>query len=119
MITQKEVVEYLKGIELGELRDLISVLEDELGVMIPSVVAPPMMMDEEVEQTEFDVVLTGFTGKKVDIIKAVRKMTGAGLKESKKMVEETPTVIASEVSRDRADEVIAALKEASGVVEVR
>lgn len=121
MITQDQLVDYLKNVKVGELQALITTLEDELGVtasqppMIPQQPQTPVVEDK----TEFDVVLTGFEGKKVAVIKAVRTLTGLGLKEAKAAVEEAPTVIREAVSKEAAEEAAEALREKGGTVEVR
>jgi large subunit ribosomal protein L7/L12 len=125
MITQTEVVGYLKAVKLGELRDLITALEDTLGVKAS---APQMFIpqggQEPVEtQTEFDVVLLGYDESvpktKMSVIKAVRKLTGLGLKEAKTAVESAPYTIGEALTKEAADELAATLREASGTVEVR
>jgi large subunit ribosomal protein L7/L12 len=124
MITQSEVVEYLKAVKVGELKSLITTLEDELGVTAtpPTLIQPQDNQDKPEEQTAFDVVLTGYTDApkaKMSVIKAIRKITGLGLKESKVVVEEAPTTIREGVSKQDAEELAAALREALGTVEVR
>lgn len=123
MITQSEVVDYLKGVKVGELRNLITSLENELGVTASApqiVVRQESQKVEEPEQTEFDVVLTGYDAtKKVAVIQAVRKLTGLGLKESKAVVEGIPTAVKEGISKEEAEAAAAALQEAAGTVEVR
>jgi large subunit ribosomal protein L7/L12 len=120
MITQDELVTYLKNVKVGELRELISTLEDELGVTAaPSVGPMPIETTVVEEQLEFDVILTGFTGKKVDVIKEVRAITGVGLRDAKNMVDNAPTVILEATSKSRAEEVAAQLTAKSGTVELR
>ena len=120
MITQDQVVDYLKVVRMTELKLLITALEEELGVtaQAPQMIVPQQQVVVE-EQTEFDVVLTGYTGKKVTVIQAVRKLTSLGLKESKKLVEDAPSPIREGVSKEQAEEVAAALQAADGTVEIR
>jgi len=120
MITQDQVVGYLKVAKRTELQSLISTLETELGVtaQAPQLIVP-QNRETEVEQTEFDVVLTGFTGKRVTVIQAVRKLTGVGLKESKAIVEDVPTPIREGVSKETAAEVAGVLEEAGGTVVIQ
>jgi large subunit ribosomal protein L7/L12 len=120
MITQTEVVDYLKQVKVGELQSLITTLEDELGVKATAPVLFPNTNPEPiVAQTEFEVVLTGFTDKKVMVIKAVRKATGLGLKEAKVLVDEAPSTIQEALTREAADELADVLRAASGVVDVK
>lgn len=121
MITQQELVDYLKEAGATDVRDLVSVLEDELGVTIPNcneVIVPNIEVIED-EQTEFDVILTGFTGSKVDVIKEVRKITGLGLREAKDVVDNAPSTIAECVSKERAEEIKQMLEETSAIVELK
>ncbi len=91
-LSQGDVVDYIKNLKLSEVKDLISTLEDELGV---SASAPVMAVGAAggaaegaaaEEQTEFDVVMSSFGANKISAIKAVRAITGLGLKEAKGMV---------------------------------
>lgn len=86
-VSQEAVVEYVKNLKLGEVKGLVSALEQELGVKATAPVMQPsprqIGIEPEVEvQTEFDVVLLDAGPKRVDVIKALRKATGLGLKES-------------------------------------
>lgn len=125
MITQTEVVDYLKAVKVGELRDLITTLEDTLGVKAsaPQMFVPQTGPDPVEAKTEFDVILTGYDESvpkaKMTVIKAVRKLTGLGLKEAKALVEAAPTAVQEGLSKDAAGELAAALTEASGTVEVK
>ena len=113
-VDQATVVEYIKNLKLGEVKALIEILEDELGV---SASAPVMAVagavagggaaeEEAEEKTEFDVELTEFDAKgKVKIIKAVRGVTGLGLKDAKALVEGAPSVLKEAVSKDAAEEI--------------
>ncbi len=120
MITQDDVVDYLKNVELVDLRSLISTLEDELGVPLPDMsVMQNIVVEPEDVQTEFEVILTGFTGKKIEVIKKVRELTGAGLRDAKSMTENCPTVIAECVTKTRAEELAGILAAVSGTVEIK
>jgi large subunit ribosomal protein L7/L12 len=122
MINQSDVVEYLKNVSVIELRGLIGTLEDELGVKIPEYTAPSQydlgFGGGEVEQTEFTVVLQGFEGKKVALIKVVRALTGLGLKDAKVAVESAPYVIKEGVDKGVAEEVAASMREVGGLVDI-
>ena len=125
-LTQDQVVDYIKNLKLGEVKDLISTLEDELGV---SASAPVMAMAgpaaggdagaAAAEQTEFDVELSSFGTAKIKVIKAVRELTGLGLKEAKTMVEAAPTKVKEGVSKEDAEAAKAALEEAGATVEIK
>jgi large subunit ribosomal protein L7/L12 len=124
--SQADVVDYIKNLKLVEVQELIKTLEDELGVEA----AAPVMMgampaggagaaEEVEEQTEFDVVLTGFGDKKIGVIKAVRALTGLGLKEAKDMVEGAPKAVKEGIDKDSAEEAKKALEEAGASVELK
>lgn len=124
-VTQDQVVDYIKNLKLSQVKDLISVLEEELGVEAS---APVMAVaggaaagggEAAAEQTEFDVVMTSFGAKKIAVIKAVRKITGLGLKEAKAMVEAVPAKIKEGVSKEDADAAKADLVEAGAEIEIK
>jgi len=123
-VSQEQVVDYIKNLKLGEVKALIDVLEEELGV---SASAPVMAMgampgaaaEEVVEQTEFDVVLTSYGPKKIQVIKAVRALTSLGLKEAKALVESAPAPVKEGVSKDDAEAAKTALEEAGASVELK
>ena len=125
-IKQADVVDYIKNLKLVEVQELIKTLEDELGV--EAAAAAPMMMgvmpgagaaEEVEEQTEFDVVLTSFGEKKIQVIKAVRALTGLGLKEAKDLVEGAPKAVKEGVDKDTAEDAKKALEEAGGSVDLK
>ena len=122
-VSQQDVVDYIKELKLGEVKALIETLENELGVSAsaPVSVAAASAGGDEVaaEQTEFDVVLTNFGDKKIAVIKAVRSLTGLGLKEAKATVEGVPAKIKEGVSKDDAEEAKKALEEAGASVELK
>src|SRR6056300_1217212 len=108
-VDQASVIEYIKNLKLGEVKELIEKLEDELGV---SASAPVMAFaggaaggaaaEEVEEKTEFDVELTGLSDAKakVKVIKEIRGITGLGLKDAKALVEGTPAIIKEAVSKE-------------------
>ena len=105
------ILEEIKTLTILELADLVKAVEEEFGV---SAAAPAAE-----EKTEFDVILTGFGDKKLNVIKAVRELTGLGLKEAKDMVEGCPKAVKEGVAKDEADKIKAALEEAGATVEVK
>lgn len=123
-VTQDQVVDYIKNLKLADVKALIERLEEELGV---SASAPAMMMapgaaaaaEEVEEKTAFDVILTSFGAKKIDVIKAVRAITGLGLKEAKEVVESAPKAIKEGVSKKDAEEYKKKLEEAGASVEIK
>ncbi|MCP4804168.1 MAG: 50S ribosomal protein L7/L12 [Proteobacteria bacterium] len=122
--TQADVVDYIKNLKLGEVKDLISLLEDELGVEasapVMAVTGPAGAAAEpEEEQTEFDVVLKDIGPKKINVIKAVRAATGLGLKEAKDLVESAPSTIKEAIDKAAAEELKKALEDAGAAVEVK
>ena len=125
MATQAEVVDYIKNLKLGEVKDLITILEDELGVDASAPMGMAMAMpagaaaEEAEEKTEFDVVLKDFGENKIKVIKAVRAATGLGLKEAKELVEGAPSTIKEAVDKTNADEVKKALEDAGAKVELK
>ena len=105
--------------------DLISAMEEKFGVSAAAPVAvaagPAAGGDAaaEEEQTEFDVVMSSFGAQKVPVIKAVREITGLGLKEAKDLVEGVPASIKEGIPKDEADEIVKKLEEAGASVEVK
>ena len=123
--SQSDVGDYIKNLKLSEVKGLIEILEDELGVEAS---APMMAMaapaaggaaEAEEEQTEFDVVLKEIGGKKIAVIKAVRSATGLGLKEAKDLVESAPADVKLALPKDEAEALEAALEEAGAVAEIK
>jgi large subunit ribosomal protein L7/L12 len=128
-LSNAEIVEHIKGMTVLELSNLVKTLEEELGVSA----AAPMMMpmggmpgaaggaaaEEAEEKTEFDVILTDFGDKKIQVIKAVRQITGLGLKEAKELVEGAPKPVREGVAKDEADKAKALLEEAGGKAEIK
>ena len=117
------ILEEIKSLTIIELADLVKAVEEEFGVSAAApvgvaVAAGPAAPAAE-EKTEFDVVLKSFGAKKLDVIKAVREITGLGLKEAKEMVEGAPKTVKEGVSKDEAESVKKALEEAGAEVEVK
>ena len=121
-VSQDQVVDYIKNLKLSEVKDLITTLEDELGVEASApmamVMGPGGGAEAEAEKTEFDVILKSFGGSKIGVIKAVRALTGLGLKEAKALVESAPTKVKEGASKEDADAAAKTLTEAGAEVEV-
>ncbi len=124
-LSNEDLLKELSAKPIMEVVELVKMLEDEWGVSAAApvaVAAGPAAGDAgeaAAEKTEFDVVLTGFGEAKVGVIKAVRTITGLGLKEAKDAVEGTPSTIKEGVSKDEAEEVKKQLEEAGGSVELK
>ena len=123
-LSNQDLLKELSAKPIMEVVELVKMLEEEWGV---SAAAPVAMAagpaadagDAAVEQTEFDVVMTSFGGNKVSVIKAVRTLTGLGLKEAKDTVEGVPSTIKEAVSKDEAEDVKKTLEEAGATVELK
>ena len=118
------ILEEIKALTIVELADLVKAVEEEFGVSAAApvgvvAVAGGAAAPAAEEKTEFDVVLKSFGAKKLDVIKAVREITGLGLKEAKEMVEGAPKTVKEGVSKDEAESVKKALEEAGAEVEVK
>ncbi|MCK4536025.1 MAG: 50S ribosomal protein L7/L12 [Desulfuromonadales bacterium] len=123
-ITKEQVVEYLEQMSVLEMAELVKELEEKFGVSAAAPVAvaaaPAAGGAAEVEEkTEFDVVLTSFGEKKINVIKVVRAVTGLGLKEAKDVVDSAPSNVKEAVSKDEAEDVKKQLEEAGASVEIK
>ena len=116
------IVEEIKGLTLLELNELVKAVEEEFGVSaapVAAVAAPGAAAPAAEEKTEFDVILASFGAKKLDVIKAVREITGLGLKDAKDLVEGAPKTVKEGVSKDEAESIKKALTDAGATVEVK
>jgi large subunit ribosomal protein L7/L12 len=123
-VTQQQVVEYIKGITVLELSQLVKTLESELGVSAASAVAvaaPAAGAGAAAaeEKTEFTVILTDIGGNKINTIKVVREVTSLGLKEAKDLVESAPKAVKEGVTKDEAAAIKKKFEEAGAKVEVK
>jgi len=120
-VTKEDVLEFISGLSVLELSELVKEFEEKFGVSAqPVAVAGGAVAGEAAaEKTEFDVVLTDVGAKKIGVIKAVRALTGLGLKEAKEACEGLPSTIKEGVDKDAAEEAKAALEEAGATVEVK
>ena len=124
-VTQTQVVEYIKGISVLELSQLVKTLEQELGVSAAA--AMPMAMPAAgvgaaapvEEKTEFTVTLTDIGGNKINVIKVVREVTSLGLKEAKDLVESAPKPIKEGVNKDEAEAIKKKFVDVGASVEVK
>ena len=109
------MIEEIKGLTVLELSELVHALEEEFGVSAAAMAAPAAE-----EKTEFDVVLVGFdAAQKIKVIKSVREITGLGLAEAKKAVEETPTTLKEALSKEDAENMKKELEEVGAKIELK
>jgi len=127
-MTKDEIIEALSNMTVLELSELVAALEEKFGVsaaapvaVAPMAGAPSAAAAEEVkeEKTEFDVFLQEVGPKKIQVIKAVRELTGLGLRESKAVVDEAPGPVLEGVSKEEAEAAKAKLEEAGATVELK
>ncbi len=126
-VSKEDILETLSNMTVMEVVDLIAAMEEKFGVSAAAAVAaaPAAAAGGDAgagaaaEKDEFDIVLTGFGDKKVGVIKAVRGITGLGLKEAKDMVEGAPATVKEGVSKDESEELKKQLEEAGGTVELK
>ena len=122
-VTKEEIIEALKEMTLLEASELVAMIEETFGVSAaaPVAVAAVAAADApaEEEKTEFDVVLEGYGDNKIAVIKAVREITGLGLKEAKETVEGAPKAIQEGIAKDKAEEIKAKLEEAGAAVTLK
>lgn len=122
-MSKEQILEAIKGMTVLELNDLVKAIEEEFGVTAAAPVAVVAggagAGEAAAEQSEFDVVLTEAGASKINVIKAVREITGLGLKEAKDLVDNAPKPIKEKVAKEEADAVKAKLEEAGAKVEVK
>ncbi|RLA11356.1 MAG: 50S ribosomal protein L7/L12 [Gammaproteobacteria bacterium] len=124
-VSKEDILETLSNMTVMEVVDLISAMEEKFGVSAAAAVAAAPAAgaaaagEAAEEKDEFEVVLSSFGEKKVAVIKAVRTITGLGLKEAKDMVESAPTTVKEGASKDEAEELKKQLEEAGATVELK
>lgn len=123
-LTQEEILDAISNMTVMQVVELISAMEEKFGVSAAAVaVAAPAAAAAAApaveEQTEFDVILTGFGENKVAVIKTVRSLTGLGLKEAKDAVEGVPTTLKEGVPKAEAEDVKKQLVDAGATVEIK
>lgn len=114
-------VEEIKTLSVLELSELVDAIQEEFGVTAAVAAGPAAAgpAAAEAEKTEFDVVMTGFGDKKMNVIKVVKDILGLGLKESKEFVESVPKAVKEGVSQADAEELKAKLEEAGATIEIK
>ncbi|MFI3210094.1 MAG: 50S ribosomal protein L7/L12 [Peptostreptococcaceae bacterium] len=120
-MTIEQILEAIENMKVLELNELVKAAEEKFGV---SASAPVMMAGGAAggaaeEKTEFDVILSNAGASKVGVIKAVREITGLGLKEAKELVDNAPKAVKEGVSKDEAEQMKAKLEEAGASIEVK
>lgn len=122
-LKKDEILNAVAEMSVMDLVDLISAIEEKFGVSAAAPVAIAVAGADAgaavEEQTEFNIVLTGFGDKKVGVIKVVRELTGLGLKEAKDLVESAPAVIKEAIPKAEAEDIKKKLEEAGGAVEIK
>lgn len=122
-ISKEDVLEYISGLSVLELSQLVKDFEEKFGVSAAPVMVAgagvAVAAEAAEEKTEFDVILKDGGDKKINAIKVVREITGLGLKEAKDAVEGAPTTIKEGVSKELAEEIKKKLEEAGAVAEIK
>jgi large subunit ribosomal protein L7/L12 len=124
-VSKEDILETISNMSVMDVVDLISAMEEKFGVSAAAPVAAaaaPAAGGEgavEEEQTEFDLVLASFGAKKVPVIKAVREITGLGLKEAKDLVESAPTSVKEGIEKGEAEELKKKLEDVGATVEIK
>ena len=124
-VTKEDVVEFISNMSVLEMSELVKELEEKFGVSAAApmaVAAAPAGGGEGAaaeEKTEFDVILTAIGDKKIQVIKAIRAITGLGLKEAKALVDEAPKPVKEGVPKEDADDVVKQLEEAGASAEIK
>ncbi|TES88266.1 MAG: 50S ribosomal protein L7/L12 [Desulfobacteraceae bacterium] len=124
-VTKEDVIEFIASMSVLELSELVKEMEEKFGVSAAAPVAlastaPGGAGEAQVEEkTEFDVILTTFGDKKIQVIKEVRAITGLGLKDAKTLVDEVPKPVKEGIPKDEAEKIKSQLEEAGAQVEIK
>jgi len=125
-ITKEDVVKFIENMTVLELSEFVKELEEKFGVSAAAPMAVAAMAPGDAgageaaeEKTEFDVILTGYGEKKIQVIKAVREVTSLGLKEAKELVESAPKPIKEGIPKDEAEAILKKIEEAGGSAEIK
>jgi large subunit ribosomal protein L7/L12 len=122
-VSKNEILETISNMSVMEVVELIEAMEEKFNVSAAAaavaVAAPAAAAAAVEEQTEFNVIMTSFGANKVNVIKAIRELTGLGLKEAKDLVEGAPATVKESVSKEEAAEVKKKLEDAGATVEVK
>lgn len=123
-VSKEDILETIANMTVMEVVELVEAMEEKFGVSAAAVAAAPVAAAAAAgpaaeEKTEFDVVMSSFGDNKVAVIKAVRAITGLGLKEAKDMVEGAPSTVKEGASKDEAEQIKKQLEEAGATVELK
>ncbi len=120
-MSNEQIIEAIKEMSVLELNDLVKAIEEEFGVTAAAPVAAAGAAGGEAaeEQTEFDVVLESAGSSKIKVVKAVREITGLGLKDAKDLVDNAPGAIKEGIDKEEAEEMKSKLEEAGATVELK
>ena len=124
-VSTEDLIEQIEGMSVLELANLVKELEEKFGVSAQAMAAPMMVAGggagaaEEEEKSAFDVVITSFGEKKINVIKVVRQVTSLGLKEAKDLVDNLPNRVKEGIEQDEADEIAKKFQEAGAEVEIK
>ena len=124
-ITKDDVIEFIANMTVLELSELVKEMEEKFGVSAAAPVAVAAAVPGEAggaqaeEKTEFDVILTTFGDKKIQVIKEVRAITGLGLKDAKTLVDEVPKPVKEGISKEDAEKIKSQLEDAGAQVEIK
>ncbi|KGX89369.1 50S ribosomal protein L7/L12 [Pontibacillus marinus] len=120
-MTKEQIIDAIKEMNVLELNDLVKAIEEEFGVTAAAPVAVAGGGGEEAaeEQTEFDVILEDAGSSKIKVVKAVREITGLGLKDAKDLVDNTPKAVKEGVSKEEAEEMKTQLEETGAKIELK
>jgi large subunit ribosomal protein L7/L12 len=123
-ITKQDVIDFIAGMTVLELSELIKEMEEKFGVTAAAPVAvaaaaPAEKAEAAVEQTEFNVILADSGAQKIQVIKVVREITGLGLKEAKALVDGVPGVVKEGISKEEAEGIKKKLEESGAKVEIK
>ncbi len=121
-VTKEQVVAFIENMTVLEMSEFVKELEEKFGVSAAApvaVAAAGPAAEAAVEKDEFDVILTSFGEKKINVIKAVRAITGLGLKEAKELVDGAPSPVKEAASKDEAEDIKKQLEEAGASVELK
>jgi large subunit ribosomal protein L7/L12 len=125
-LTKEDVKDYIKNMSVLELSEFVKELEEEFGVTAAAPVVAGAVATAggaeaapQEEKSEFDVILTAFGDKKIQVIKVVRELTGLGLKEAKDLVEGVPKAVKEGISKEETETVKKKLEDAGGTVEIK
>ena len=124
-VSTEDLIEQIEGMSVLELANLVKELEEKFGVSAQAMAGPMMVAGggagaaEEDEKSAFDVVITSFGEKKINVIKVVRQVTSLGLKEAKDLVDNLPNPVKEGIEKDEADEIAKKFQEAGAEVEIK